>query len=46
MNLLFLATTIGLALGLTVRFYARRPQVVRVRVPVRRVTPRRPELFR
>ena len=46
MNLLFLATTIGLAVGLAVRFYARRPQAVRVRARVRRAMPRRLERFR
>ncbi len=34
MYLLFLVTTIGLAFGLAIRLYARRPQAVRV--PVRR----------
>lgn len=44
MYLIFLATTIGLAFSLAIRLYALRPQAVRV--PVRRVAPRRPELFR
>jgi hypothetical protein len=43
MNLLFLATMIGLALGLALKMTARRPQAVRIRV---RVAPRRPKSLR